>query len=291
MLQRAWAGEERLAKVWWNIGVPLNIALAATAGGVIRGAQTPSADSPSDQAGALLVVLGMLFAIWAAWAYMAWRCATNVERPAWALVARCILVFNIAWGLIQFGVGLREGQDAWLLGISSFASQGSQSHAQSAQVANAPPSATAPAQPTTPWDNPTAHTTIYLDSNWQAMTPPEGAFAGATYASYNGQREAAMFDSSSTGLTLEQYGSQAVTAMPGFGITGSPISGAIGTHTVWFAEMTGNVQGKSEYARLYVFRGAQGSMWRVFVASMYPVDRGFGGRADALTQAIMASVS
>ncbi|NPT46164.1 hypothetical protein GNZ12_33555 [Paraburkholderia sp. 1N] len=123
------------------------------------------------------------------------------------------------------------------------------------------------------------------------MTPPEGAFAGATYASYNGQREAAMFDFSSTGLTLEQYGSQVATAMPGFGITGSPISGAIGTHPVWFAEMTGNVQGKSEYARLYVFRGAQGNMWRVFVASMYPVDLGFGARADALTRAIMASAS
>jgi hypothetical protein len=75
MLKRAWAGQEKLWKVWWLIGVPLWIAvnlLLAWIGSVTHLDTFAPPDVPYEF---LFCVIGASCVAWFAWLVTVWRCA------------------------------------------------------------------------------------------------------------------------------------------------------------------------------------------------------------------------
>jgi len=93
MFRKAWRGEERFWKVWWLLGVPIHLAwwfvyLDLWTSGV------------APESFLLLTVWfwpGMLgvFAIcsvlYLLWCTLAWRCAGNVDRRMWTVIARVLI--------------------------------------------------------------------------------------------------------------------------------------------------------------------------------------------------------
>ncbi|RQH06638.1 hypothetical protein D1Y85_12255 [Paraburkholderia dinghuensis] len=86
MFKRAWNGQEPLWKVWWLIGVPLNLLLIPLLA-VLVTPKTPA----MVYFGALVPYLLVFFA----WIRAAWICAPNVERRVWMILARVVLVFRV----------------------------------------------------------------------------------------------------------------------------------------------------------------------------------------------------
>ncbi|MEM5298854.1 hypothetical protein VSR82_31615 [Burkholderia sp. JPY481] len=86
MFKRAWRGEEPLWKVWWLIGVPLNLLLIPLLAVLL----TPNVPTPL-YFGALIFYLLAFFA----WIRAAWLCAPNVERRIWMVLARAVLVLRV----------------------------------------------------------------------------------------------------------------------------------------------------------------------------------------------------
>lgn len=86
MFKRAWNGEEPLWKVWWLIGVPLNLLLIP----LVAVLATPKMPTPL-YFGALALYLPAFFA----WIRAAWLCAPNVEHRVWMVLARVVLVLRV----------------------------------------------------------------------------------------------------------------------------------------------------------------------------------------------------
>jgi len=89
-LRRAWAGEERLWKVWWLIGIPL--ALVSGAFSMWYDAQTVPTTTTWIVAG--VGAWGLLTA-YLCWCNMAWSCAKNVKNPVWTRVAKVLIILGL----------------------------------------------------------------------------------------------------------------------------------------------------------------------------------------------------
>ncbi|BEH27446.1 Uncharacterised protein [Burkholderia pseudomallei] len=89
MLKRAWRGEERLWKVWWLLGMPLNLIGVAAAEWFQSGGLSP----------ALILGLFTIYsALYFAWCNAVWGCSKNVDNRLWMYVARVLVVL----GLIRY---------------------------------------------------------------------------------------------------------------------------------------------------------------------------------------------
>jgi len=97
--KRAWKGEEKLWKVWWLFGVPLNIVST-----IIE--KMSDMKSPPMPMGILVALLFVMFALWVYWCIAAWRCAPNVETKSWAYIARGLIVVSIILTVLAFIGGL-----------------------------------------------------------------------------------------------------------------------------------------------------------------------------------------
>ena len=87
--RRSLDGDTHLWKVWWLGGIP--VALSASA---ITVAAELARDATHHGTGALLDTVKLV--IYLFWFCAAWRCARNVARPFWTLVAQ----LGIATGLV-----------------------------------------------------------------------------------------------------------------------------------------------------------------------------------------------
>lgn len=86
LFKRAWNGQEPLWKVWWLMGVPLNLILIP----LFAVLATPKIPAPL-YLGALVPYLLIFFA----WTRAAWLCAPNVEHRVWMIIARVMLVLRV----------------------------------------------------------------------------------------------------------------------------------------------------------------------------------------------------
>lgn len=95
MLKNARAGQERLWKVWWELGVPPDLHyLSDQCIPCIRPQVPPG--SP-----VALVVGVVRFAVFAAWYRAAWLCARHVNHRIWTVLARGGLLVWVATSLAQ----------------------------------------------------------------------------------------------------------------------------------------------------------------------------------------------
>jgi hypothetical protein len=95
LLTSAWKGEAPLWKVWWLIGVPLNIGFKIL-GGIITWASQSSSPAFSLLLGIAMVLVAIV------WCKMAWVCSKNVQNRIWTHLARAMII--ISW--ISSGVAL-----------------------------------------------------------------------------------------------------------------------------------------------------------------------------------------
>lgn len=101
LLVSAWKGNAPLWKVWWLIGIPLNILMNII-------------EKLFDKAVALhgnsiiLTVTFVLFvlALFIVWVRMAWLCAPNVKNKIWTPIAKVVIVVG---SIGSFSMGLIEG--------------------------------------------------------------------------------------------------------------------------------------------------------------------------------------
>ncbi|MFA5913010.1 MAG: hypothetical protein WC830_05575 [Burkholderiales bacterium] len=94
LLRKALGGEERLWIAWWAWGLP---ALTIYVGlYVLEDELRSTADLGAD----LVAVCKLL--LFCLWTSMAWRCAGNVDTPAWTLAARAALVLAVVLTAITF---------------------------------------------------------------------------------------------------------------------------------------------------------------------------------------------
>ncbi|NTX29799.1 hypothetical protein HT746_22195 [Burkholderia pyrrocinia] len=84
--KNAWHGEERLWKVWWLIGVPLNLLFIPLLV-LIMG---PAYPAPLRLAAFIIYIVPFC-----AWMRCAWMCAPNVEKHIWTILARAVIVYRI----------------------------------------------------------------------------------------------------------------------------------------------------------------------------------------------------
>jgi hypothetical protein len=93
MLLKVWRGEERLWKVFWLLGVPLNVAWWTFYVDLwSRGLAPESFLLVSIWFWpVLLIALAVYAALYFAWCTVAWRCAGNVEHRVWTVVARLLV--------------------------------------------------------------------------------------------------------------------------------------------------------------------------------------------------------
>jgi len=97
--KRAWKGEEKLWKVWWLFGVPLNI--------VSKILQKMSEMAPPPiPIQVIWLLLLCAFVLWVYWCIAVWRCAPNVETKSWTYVARALVVVSILLAIFAFIGGL-----------------------------------------------------------------------------------------------------------------------------------------------------------------------------------------
>jgi hypothetical protein len=94
-LRRSLAGDARLWQVWWLGGIP--VALAASAFTV---AAELARDASQHGAGALLDTIKLV--IYLVWFCAAWRCARNVEHPAWTALGQCAIATCLVLTAITF---------------------------------------------------------------------------------------------------------------------------------------------------------------------------------------------
>jgi hypothetical protein len=91
IFRKAWAGEERLWRVWWGLGIPL-AAVANVHGAwleVSAGSLSPAALVLSLLAFFIIMVAGLI------WCYLAWRCAKNVDNTIWTVLAKVSIVAGL----------------------------------------------------------------------------------------------------------------------------------------------------------------------------------------------------
>lgn len=100
-LRRAWVGEERLWKVWWLLGMPLNVVTAVFS----VWAEEPSVAATPASALVTLVGFFVIAAAYFAWCNMAWSCAKNVDNKAWTNIVKVFIVL----GLLRFALELIKG--------------------------------------------------------------------------------------------------------------------------------------------------------------------------------------
>jgi hypothetical protein len=93
MLLKAWRGQERFWKVWWLLGVPLNVAWWTFYIDLWTKGLAP-------EPFLLLIVwfwpvlkglLAGYAVLYLAWCTAAWRCAGNVDHRLWTVVARVLI--------------------------------------------------------------------------------------------------------------------------------------------------------------------------------------------------------
>jgi hypothetical protein len=93
MLLKAWRGQERFWKVWWLWGVPIHAVWWTVYIDLWMSGLAP-------EPFLLLTVwfwpiLAGVFAacslLYLMWCFVAWRCAGNVERHIWTIVARVLI--------------------------------------------------------------------------------------------------------------------------------------------------------------------------------------------------------
>lgn len=95
MLKNAWAGQERLWKVWWGLGIPL-ICITFLINAYLAYVLQVPPGSP-----VALVVGVVRFAVFAAWYRAAWLCARHVNHRIWTVLARGGLLVWVATSLAQ----------------------------------------------------------------------------------------------------------------------------------------------------------------------------------------------
>ena len=92
-IKRAWRGEERLWKVWWLLGLPVNSVCEILARGVelISGPDSPTS----------LFLAFSVLCLTLAWCNMVWACAHNVK-------IRRKYIWHRVWGYIAKGMVITE---------------------------------------------------------------------------------------------------------------------------------------------------------------------------------------
>lgn len=88
LVSKGWHGQARLWKVWWLLGLPLNMLP------FIVEPMLPSAPQGVFSALSLLLASLLMLGLVVAWTIMAWRCSPNVRIKAWTWVARLVLIFG-----------------------------------------------------------------------------------------------------------------------------------------------------------------------------------------------------
>lgn len=102
-LFRAWNGEVRLWKVWWLLGIPLNIVAAVfrvwSKGAMVN--ETPIT--------ALMFLVGVVVILVAyiAWCNMAWSCAKNVDNAVWTTIVKIVIVLGLVRTALEFINGVQ----------------------------------------------------------------------------------------------------------------------------------------------------------------------------------------
>ncbi|MFC5427220.1 hypothetical protein ACFPTO_00085 [Paraburkholderia denitrificans] len=106
-LKRVWAGQERLWKVWWLVGVPLWIVLEIIWILLLNRQKNGLFDvrSPGYWLPAIVGV-----ALWILWLIAAWRSSPNVVNQMWKWVARVLIVLFVALSVIALLAAREEWQ-------------------------------------------------------------------------------------------------------------------------------------------------------------------------------------
>jgi hypothetical protein len=112
MLLKAWRGQERLWKVFWLLGVPLNAAWWTLYADVWTSGLAPE---PFLRVNlwfwpVLEGLLAAFAALYLAWCMLAWRCAANADNRLWTLAARVLI--GVALGSFATELLLIYGQPA-----------------------------------------------------------------------------------------------------------------------------------------------------------------------------------
>lgn len=233
MLKRAWAGEERLWKVWWLIGAPLfvvnNLVLVLLKSFTLR-------DPLGTPLALFFGIMVVLAADWLAWIWAAWRCAPNVDHQFWCRASRVALI-----GFVTINMAMGR-QDAKEFGDQLIDS--TLRSTQPTQVAESAPPAAIPAEPVpaptvatsaatfTAWDNGLGRA-AFLDSHWHAMTPPTGARPDTTYLKYEGTSDVAVVGRDGTTMSPQVLAAYASRHLDGYWPTNPPKSSNFDGHTVW----------------------------------------------------------
>jgi hypothetical protein len=101
LLTSAWKGTAPLWKVWWLLGIPMNIFLNIFEKLILK---IEAAQGSSTVLWVVYVVVALVFGV--AWVRMAWICAPNVQKKVWTPIARSLIVFG---GIAAFAIGWMGG--------------------------------------------------------------------------------------------------------------------------------------------------------------------------------------
>ena len=291
MLKRAWAGEERLWKVWWLIGAPLyifnNLIVALVESYIL-----------SDPLGAnKALVFGTLAVVgveWLAWVRAVLRCAPNVNNQFWRRASRVCLVGFILMNLLMGRQSSKEFSDklsdATMRQLAADNAPSAPPSPLPAEPAPAPvpapePQVTAPTSTFTAWANGLGRA-AYIDSHWHPMTPPGGGLPNTGYLDYEGKGDIAVVRRFLTRMSPQAYLADYTQHMGEYMPAQPPKLGHFEGRVAWSSLLRTSNQTSGI---LFVFRDPQGYTWEVFTASTVP-DEGFFDRSLALDKAVLRSV-
>ncbi|BAX62884.1 hypothetical protein [Burkholderia stabilis] len=289
MLKRAWAGEERLWKVWWLIGAPLyifnNLVLASV--------ESYTLSDPLGANKALIFsIFAVLFVEWFAWVAVAWRCAPNVDNQFWRGASRVALWGFILMNLLmgrqsskEFGDKLSDATMRQLAADNAPSAQPSPLPAEPPPVPAPAPQGAAPTSTDTAWDNGLGRA-AYIDSHWHPMKPPGGGLPNAGYLGYEGKGDIAVVRRFLTRMSPQAYLGYYTQHMGEYRPAQPPKLGHFEGHLAWSTLLRTSSQTSGI---LFIFRDLQGYTWQVFTASTVP-DEGFFDRSLALDKAVLRSV-
>lgn len=101
LLTSAWKGTAPLWKVWWLLGIPMNIFLNILEKLILK---IEAAQGSSTVLWVVYAVLALVLGI--TWVRMAWICAPNVQKKIWTPIARSSIVIG---GFVAFAIGWMGG--------------------------------------------------------------------------------------------------------------------------------------------------------------------------------------